>query len=190
MSAIYVTSVGQSDPEVLEKIEDCLARAFRLDVRRAKPFPEPEYAFDAKAQQYSAMLIVKELVRECPADAARFLAITEKDLFIPMLTFVFGQAQLGGTAAVVSLARLRQEFYRLPPDGALLAMRSTKEALHEMGHTFGLVHCPDPDCTMSLAINIRQLDRKGAVFCRKCMKKIRERISMLAKTVEGREVPR
>jgi archaemetzincin len=190
LSAIYLTSVGQADPEVLAAVEDCFVHQFELEVRRSEPFPDPEYAYDPKAAQYSSTLIVKELVKNRPADAVRFFAVTERDLFIPMLTFVFGQAQLGGPVALISMARLRQEFYHLPPNAALLAARSRKEALHEMGHTFGLVHCPGRECTMSLAINIQQLDSKGAAFCRSCEVAIRERIRMLRKqdAGPGREV--
>jgi archaemetzincin len=192
LSAIYLTSVGNADPEVLATIEVCFARQFAFEIRRAKQFPDPDYAYDVKAEQYSSTLIVKELVRNCPPDAVRFFAITERDLFIPMLTFVFGQAQLGGPVGLVSLARLRQEFYRLPPNRALLVARSTKEALHEMGHTFGLVHCPDRECTMSLAINIQQLDRKGTAFCDSCGVGIREHSRMLRKqsAASDREVQR
>jgi archaemetzincin len=81
---------------------------------------------------------------------------------------VFGQAQLNGTAAVISLARLRQEFYGMPPNPALLAARARKEALHECGHMLGLVHCADRGCVMSLATGIRALDGKGAAFCAAC----------------------
>ena len=94
-----------------------------------------------------------------------------------MLTFVFGQAQLNGPMAVVSLARLRQEFYRLPPSRILLTARALKEVLHEVGHTFGLIHCQDRSCTMSLATNIQQLDMKGSEFCRSCEIILRESIA-------------
>jgi archaemetzincin len=191
LSAIYLTSVGEADPEILAGIQDCLARHFPFEIRRFRSLPDPGYAYDAKAGQYSSTLIVKELVRVCPAEAVRVFAVTEKDLFIPMLTFVFGQAQLGGSAAIISLARLRQEFYQLPPNRPLLAARSIKETLHEMGHTFGLIHCPDRECTMSLAINIQQLDRKGTSFCRSCEAGIRECISMIGRQSvgpRGREV--
>jgi archaemetzincin len=103
-----------------------------------------------------------------PGDAGKLLAVTERDLFVPVLTFVFGQAQLGGRAAVVSLARLRQEFYGLEPNRECFLERAAKEALHETGHLFGLVHCADRSCAMSLATNVRQIDTKQAAFCAPC----------------------
>ena len=78
-------------------------------------------------------------------------------------------------AAIVSLARLRQEFYGLPPNAELLAARARKEVLHELGHTFGLVHCPEVDCTMSLSTNVRQLDLKGSGYCTDCRALIAEK---------------
>jgi archaemetzincin len=85
-----------------------------------------------------------------------------------MLSFVFGQAQLNGPGAVVSLARLGQEFYGLPANPTLLISRSVKEALHEIGHTFGLTHCSDIRCPMSLSNNVRQVDMKGEELCKSC----------------------
>lgn len=185
MSSIYLAPVGDADTEVLSAVETCLAQKFRFGVKRLKPLPEPEFAFDPAAGQYSSSAIVKELVHRCPADAVRLFALTEKDLFIPMLTFVFGQAQLGGKVAIISLARLRQEFYHLPPSPSLLTARARKETMHEMGHAFGLVHCPDRRCTMSLATNIQQLDGKGSEFCASCELVIREKLSMTQRDFSG-----
>ena len=94
--------------------------------------------------------------------------MTEADLGIPMLTFLFGQAQLDGPIALISLCRLRQEFYGMPPDEALLHERIVKEMLHELGHTFGLTHCGDGNCAMSLSTHIEFVDAKSARYCARC----------------------
>jgi archaemetzincin len=86
----------------------------------------------------------------------------------PDPTYVFGEAQVGGTAAVVSLARLRQEHYGLTPDRTLLLERLRKESLHELGHTFGLVHCHSRDCVMYLSNTVVDVDTRGRDFCRGC----------------------
>ncbi len=177
MKLFYLASIGAADEEVLAIVETSLWQEFGFAIQRLEPLPEPSYAYDPKSGQYSSSLIVKRLVELCPADAVRLLALTEKDIFIPMLTFVFGQAQLKGPAALVSLARLRQEFYRLPPNRMLLTARTIKEALHEVGHTFGLVHCRDMGCTMSLATNVQQLDMKGSGFCTGCRVLLRESVA-------------
>ncbi len=176
MSFIYLVPLGTVDDEILTVIETCLEDHFGFETRRLAPQAEPEFAYDARRRQYSSTLILRELVGRYPADAARILAVTEKDLFIPMLSFIFGQAQLNGTVAIVSLARLRQEFYELPANRILLVSRIVKEALHEVGHTFGLIHCLQRSCPMSLSTNVHQVDTKGSDFCSGCRAFLRENI--------------
>jgi len=135
-------------------------------------------AWDPARSQYNSSLALRALLEKGAAGARRVLALTERDLFIPMLSFVYGQAQLGGTFALVSLARLRQEFSGLPPNPALFLARARTEALHELGHTFGLTHCPTPACAMALATNLRQLDLKKDTFCDSCRVLLRERRNM------------
>jgi archaemetzincin len=94
--------------------------------------------------------------------------VLEEDLFIPILTFVFGEAELGGSVAVMSYHRLQNELYGLPPDRDLLAARTAKEALHELGHAYGLVHCPDIDCVMHTSTDVEAVDLKGTDFCSTC----------------------
>lgn len=165
---MYVVALGRVDDEALAAIELCLWQAFGIDVCRMAPMSEPTYAYDTQRGQYSSVNVLRALLSRVPPDGLRVLAVTEKDLFIPMLSFVFGQAQVNGAIAVISLARLRQEFHGLPPSKTLLLGRAIKEAVHEIGHTFGLTHCTDQSCPMSLSNTIGQVDRKGDEFCRNC----------------------
>ena len=178
MSFIYLTASGAVDEEILTAIGMWLGRTFDFPVRRLEALADPAYAFDARRNQYGSTEILHELLEKCPPDAEKLLAITEKDLFIPMLSFVYGQAQLQGKVAVVSLARLSQAFYGFPPNRALLLTRAIKEAVHEVGHTFGLVHCVDTSCPMSLSTNIRQVDAKSEKFCPDCTIYLRESIRL------------
>ena len=167
MSRIVIAPVDRVEDTALGSVENALRHAFAADVTRGVRLEAPAYAFDAQRKQYSAPLILRRLM-DADNGADRMLAVTSVDLFIPMLSFVYGQAQLDGRLAVVSAARLRAEYYGLETDPELLAVRIGKEALHEVGHLFGLLHCPDSGCAMALSTNIRQLDLKQAAFCRGC----------------------
>jgi archaemetzincin len=168
MSFVAIVMIGNVEGPVADAIASAVSEAAAVSVERAGTLPEPEYAWDERRGQYSSTAVLGKLVENCPAGAFKVLGITERDLFIPMLSFVFGQAQVGGRGALLSLARLRQEFYGLPPQVSRFHERARKEALHELGHTFGLVHCPETSCVMSLATNLRQLDLKGAGYCASC----------------------
>lgn len=96
------------------------------------------------------------------------VGIIGRDIGLPLFTFVFGRARVGGHAALVSTARLRPEHYGLPDDAALVARRTAGEVLHELGHLAGRVHCERPDCVMRFAASIEAADLRGDRFCPAC----------------------
>jgi archaemetzincin len=98
----------------------------------------------------------------------RVVGIADVDLYAPRLNFVFGEADVLSGIAVVSLCRLKQEYYGLPPDKALFIKRATKEIVHELGHSFGLRHCPDAKCIMHFSNSLADTDYKEVNFCNKC----------------------
>ena len=167
MKYFYVGATPEVDAEALAAVRERVLAEFGTPVRELA-LPDVDFAFDPKRKQYGSIPVLEMLARVSPADALKLLAVTERDLFIPVLTFVFGHAQLGGRLGVVSLARLRQEFYGLEPNREVFLERTYKEVLHEAGHTFGLVHCSDRSCAMSLATNVRHIDLKRAAFCGSC----------------------
>lgn len=171
MKYLYLGATPETGREVFAAVKQLLSDGFGLSVREME-LPAVEFSFDEKRKQYASTPVLEMLIRAFPVDAARLVGLTERDLFIPVLTFVFGHAQLGGRVAVVSLARLRQEFYGLDPDTGIFLERARKEALHETGHTFGLVHCDDRSCAMSLSTRVQQIDQKRAAFCPTCLRKL------------------
>ncbi len=177
MSGLALAALGAVPEEVLEAIETVLPEAFHLPVQRLAPLPEPS-AYSPSRGQWSSAEFLKALLPQRPPHTVKLLGVTERDLFVPVLSFVYGQAQLEGEVAVVSLARLRPEFHRLPPDPMTLARRAATEAVHEIGHTFGLVHCPDRRCPMSLSVDLVLLDRKTAELCRGCSALVAGKLAM------------
>ncbi|MBP1656849.1 MAG: peptidase, zinc-dependent [Bacteroidetes bacterium] len=168
MNGVTVVALGRIEETVLEAVTTVLGHTFQIPVRTAPALPEPVFAYDQQRGQYGSVLVLRHILKERAEPASKVLGVTEKDLFIPMLSFVLGQAQLSGPAAVISLARLRQEFYGFAADGDLLITRAMKEAVHEIGHTFGLTHCTDNRCPMSLSNTVQHVDIKGTDLCATC----------------------
>jgi archaemetzincin len=155
--------------DVLEYLATALARTFRTPCRIRPVELDLSFALDSTRRQYYSTAIIQRLERAADPDA-RVLGVAACDLYVPVLTFVFGEAQLDGSCAVVSTARLSDTFYGLPSRPTVLRERLVKEAAHELGHTFGLRHCNDWRCVMSSSHGVERLDVKGAEFCRACGK--------------------
>jgi archaemetzincin len=170
---LYVGAASDVAPEDAAVVAARAEAAFGGPVRQLD-LGSVEFAFDVARKQYASIPILEMLLRRIPEDGHKLLAVTGRDIFIPVLTFVFGHAQLGGRAGIVSLARLRQEFYGLPPDDVIFRQRAEKETLHEGGHMFGLLHCAERRCAMSLATSIRHIDMKDNAFCQSCEARLRK----------------
>ncbi len=125
-------------------------------------------AYDASRKQNNSTALLAQILNQTVNPAHKKIAIVDVDLFIPVLTFVFGEAQLGGSAAIVSTHRLSNQFYGLGRNPVLLLKRLEKEIVHELGHTFGLVHCHQFECVMRSSTYVEEIDMKGAYPCRDC----------------------
>jgi archaemetzincin len=167
---IGAASGAHPSSTLLDELTPVLARTFGVECRVGLETMDAVFAFDPGRNQYHSTAILQRLDRLARETDAHLLGVTPLDLYVPVLTFVFGEAQLGGRCALVSLHRLREEFYGLPANNDLLRERLAKEAVHELGHTFGLRHCGDWRCVMASTHAVERLDTKGTDFCPACQR--------------------
>jgi len=155
---------------LLDRLSATLAARLGVSCHVREAVLEIGFAEDLARGQYYSSGILASLAPP-PADHVA-LVVTEADLFVPVLTFVFGEAQLSGPRAIVSTHRLREPFYGQPEDAAKLNLRLAKEALHELGHTQGLRHCDNWRCAMASSHAVERLDLKEAQYCRRCLDRL------------------
>jgi archaemetzincin len=172
MSCIYIVPIQTGSRFWLKPLEAGIREAFGYGSRCVDMPYDLASAFDSHRRQYNSTKILLQIIAAPPAGATRVLAVTDIDLFIPILTFVFGEAQLDGIAATVSLHRLNSKFYGLPENRNVLTERLVKESIHELGHTFGLLHCRQPGCVMASSTYVEDIDQKSADMCSHCREQL------------------
>ncbi len=168
MSFVYISLIEPTENHDLEGLREEIQKVFRTETRIIKSKIDISSAYDPVRFQYDASVLLLRLLENQPPDGCAILGITEVDLFVSIFEFLFGMAQLDGAGAILSTYRLKNERYGLPPDRGLFAERLIKEALHELGHTFGLVHCFNSQCVMNPSTYVEQIDMKSKELCRQC----------------------
>jgi archaemetzincin len=156
---VILVPIGEFPAGLLER----LSRRAEIPIGPARV--DPSVAWNAARGQYDSTRLVNELKARYDQPV---IGATCHDLFIPVMTFVFGAAEMSGRAAVFSIHRLRDEFYGLPPNEAMLELRAYRELCHEAGHLRGLPHCPDWSCIMSSAHSVERVDSKEDRYCEEC----------------------
>ncbi len=174
MPYIDIVPIGDIEEPLLLFLKQNLSQIFNISTRIRRRNLDLSSAYDATRNQYHSSALLFQLIQEPPPETLRILGVTELDLFIPIFTFLFGEAQLNGIGSIVSAHRLRNPFYGLPENKDLLQSRLSKESVHELGHTFGLIHCFNLRCVMNTSTYVEDIDQKSGRFCRTCEQKIQE----------------
>jgi archaemetzincin len=162
---IKLMPLGNISDDILSAIARAIKLIYKIDVRVSTPKEIPKEAYNPLRQQYLAVKVIEFLSKNFEEN---ILAVTDKDLYAKDLSFVFGQAQFGGRIAIISIFRLDPMFYKKPFDQKLLIDRAVKEAIHEIGHTLKLDHCPNSKCVMNFSNTIFDVDKKGKNLCNMC----------------------
>ena len=165
---IYIIPLDYADIELLEKLSLNLSQQFRMSVEILEKEIDLQGGWSYERDQLHSSWVLTQLKQIVPDTHSKILGITKTDLYIPILTYLFGEAELTGQTAVVSSFRFHNRLYGLPPDNNLMNNRIIKEAVHELGHTFGLHHCVKFDCVMHASSYIEEFDFKSKNFCTDC----------------------
>lgn len=170
--AIRLINHGNFEKDFLETIAESITREYHLPASLKEGRIDLSEFYDPMRRQYNGNKLMKELESWSSINHVKTIALFKVDLFIPILTFIFGQAALNGNIGIASLYRLRNEQYGLKRDDNMLLERFMKVVIHEMGHMFGLMHCHFPSCVMRSSTYVEDIDQKSQHLCSKCRSKI------------------
>ena len=172
MKLLHLLPIGDLPAGFSQTLGPAMANTFGVPCEVIPKSLDPTFSLHGERQQYHSSEILRRMQDYVQSDSWRVLGVTAVDLYIPILTFVFGEAQMGGPCALVSAHRLCQEFYGLPADDPLLQERLIKEAVHEVGHTLDLTHCNDYQCAMAPSHAVEWIDLKSSTLCPACLSRV------------------
>jgi archaemetzincin len=164
---IAIQPLGGVRGDVVEVVSANIAAFFQIPTQIFPDQPLPDVAHDPHRGQYNCYPILKFLGKQKPDNAVRIVGVADVDLFIPILTHVFGEAELGGHATVISTYRLDEDDKPVLPN--CLYDRAAKIAVHEVAHTFRLQHCKEEGCIMNSFPVISHIDNNPLHFCHYCL---------------------
>jgi archaemetzincin len=176
---IGVVPIGEV-PQITSKVIAAnVLGCLNLEADILPPLEYPAYAYDEKRLQYDAGRILKALESLPYRDCEKVIGVLQVDLFIPVFTYVFGEARQGGKYALVSVFRLKRNSDGSASPKPLVLERAGKVALHELGHLYDLHHCMDERCLMHFSGELEVLDRTPLYFCRYCSVRVRDALAMV-----------
>lgn len=174
MQKITLITLNNIDSSFLSQIADTVGMEFQRPVEILHEQIDLIEFYDPARRQYNGSELLKTVDRMKPEKALKSIGLLNVDIFIPILTYIFGQAYLNGATGIASMYRLKNEHYGLKSDDKLLLSRFKKVIIHELGHTFGLQHCHIPSCVMRSGVYVEDLDQKNSSFCNSCMAGIKQ----------------
>jgi len=168
LQQITLLSFGYFEKDFLEQLAEVVKREFLFPVKIKDGHIDLSEFHDPARRQYNGNRLLKEVDSLYSSESYKTLGLFSVDLFIPILTYIFGQAFLNGRTGIASLYRFSNERYGMKKDDQVLLERFTKEVIHELGHTFGLIHCHIPSCVMRSGTYVEDIDQKSWNLCVTC----------------------
>jgi len=165
---LYLAPVVFSNTQLLDRIMGTLQQTFKTQVDKIFLSIDTDSLYSFERRQYFSTGFIEQSTAQTTNISGKIILVTELDIYVPVLTFLFGEAQLKGKHSIVSVFRLHEEFYSGVTNNELLFARTIKEVYHELGHNFGLIHCHDWDCVMHSSNSIEEVDLKGITYCKNC----------------------
>jgi archaemetzincin len=172
--SITLVSVGYIEEMYIRSVVEAAGREFSLPVVLKEGFIDISEFYDPVRRQYNGSKLLKEIDTLYGSDNTKTIGLFSIDLFIPILTYIFGQAYLNGRSGIASYYRLSNDRYGIAGDGNVIMERLQKEVIHELGHTFGLVHCHVPNCVMRSSTYVEDIDQKDMNICISCRNLLNE----------------
>src|SRR5579863_8916017 len=179
MNLVHLLPVGKVDTSLLDHLRVSIPRCLQVTCEILPTQLDPALVYHSERQQYHSSEILQSMQGLVRPHDWRLLGVADVDLYIPILKYVFGEAQMGGPCAVVSAYRLRQEFYGLEGDSSLLRQRLLKESVHELGHTLDLHHCEDYQCAMAASHSVEWIDLRESTLCESCRSRLESNSSLV-----------
>jgi archaemetzincin len=165
---IILLACGSFEKKFLGRIVAATEAEYHHQVIAEECRLELDSYYNPGRRQYDGNRLLHDLPQCTRSEYGKLVGLFKVDLFIPILTYIFGQAMLNDQAGIVSVYRLRNELYGLKQDEELLLERTVKEIIHELGHTYGLIHCHVPTCVMRSSTYVEDIDQKSSSLCARC----------------------
>ena len=177
-NAIYIHNASSVKEDELLASARVVEQVFVMPVHVRRVVVNLDEAFDGARGQYSSAVLLSQILNRPILAGTKHILVVDVDLFIPVLTFIYGEAQFNGSAAIVSTHRLNNEYYGLAQNTELFHERLRKEMIHELGHTFGLYHCHQFECVMRSSTYVEEIDLKRTLPCADCANVLQKTISL------------
>jgi archaemetzincin len=165
---IILTSFGIFEKDLFERLAKDVSNEFHQPVTNEISHLDLNPFYSPGRRQYDANQLLRHLTSDALPNPVKTIGLFRVDLFIPVLTYIFGQAMLGGNTGIASAYRLKNELYGLKKDDELMTQRFIKEVIHELGHTHGLIHCHTSTCVMRSSTYVGDIDQKSLHLCTRC----------------------